>query len=393
MSPDAPAISAPGNGRVPVLVNALLAIAFLYLFLCSLKIMGAGLKGVSKDPGAAERIQEFFEHATNPFVALTAAVLVTSLVQSSSFTTSLIITLVGAGQLDIQTGVFAVMGANIGTSITSTIAALGSVRIKRQFRRAFAAAIVHDFFNLLSVAVLFPLEWITYELTGKGLIYRATALVANHLGLDPTGKGVDPVKTICKPVIGGFEWVVSLFGLGPIPTGIIMAAAGVGLLLLSLALMVANLKGALLKRIEGVFTKVFFRNDAIAYGTGAVVTVLVQSSSITTSLIVPLAGAGTVKLKRVFPYVLGANLGTTMTGLLAATASPVPAAVTVALAHVFFNLAGAAIWYPMRIIPIRMAKNYARLAADRKRYALLFIVVVFGVIPAIGLLITELLVY
>lgn len=389
---DAPAITAPGNGRVPVAINALLAIAFLYLFLCSLKIMGSGLKSVSKEPGAADQIQSFFSHADNPFVALTAAVLVTALVQSSSFTTSLIITLVGAGQLDVETGVFAVMGANIGTSVTSTIAALGSVRIKKQFRRAFAAAIVHDFFNLLSVAVLFPLEWIVMALTGEGPIARVTGFVAGRLGLDASQEGADPVKAICAPVVHVAEWIVGLLPVGPIAGGLVMAVLGIALLLISLALMVTNLKGALLKRIEGVFTKVFFRNDAIAYVTGAVVTVLVQSSSITTSLIVPLAGAGTVKLKRVFPYVLGANLGTTMTGLLAATASPVPAAVTVAIAHVLFNLGGAAIWYPMRIVPIRMAKNYARLAAERKRYALLFIAVVFGVIPGIGLVITELLV-
>ncbi len=82
-----------------------------------------------------------------------------------------------------------------------------------------------------------------------------------------------------------------------------------------------------------------------------------------------------------------------MTGLRAATASPVPAAVTVALAHVLFNIAGAAIWYPMRIVPSRAAKNYARLAADNKWYAVLFIVTVFLGIPGIGLVITELLVY
>jgi sodium-dependent phosphate cotransporter len=190
-------------------------------------------------------------------------------------------------------------------------------------------------------------------------------------------------------VVRSAEWVVGELGMGVVPAGVVLAVAGVGILLLSLALMVANLKGALLKRVEGLFNKVFFRNDATSYLTGAVVTIMVQSSTITTSLIVPLAGAGTVKLKRVFPFVLGANLGTTATGLLAAAASPVAGAVTVAFAHVLFNVVGASIWYPLRIVPIRLAKRYAALAAERKRFALFYLVAVFMVVPVVGFVITE----
>lgn len=380
--------------RIPVGVNAVAAIAFLYLFLCAIKIMGAGLKAITHDPTAHERIHEFFAHTTNPFVALSAAVLVTSIVQSSSFTTSLIITLVGAGQLDIETGVFMVMGANIGTSVTSIIASLGSLRIKRQFQRAFAAAIVHDLFNLLSVAVLFPIEWILMVLMGRGPLAFVTSFLAGHLGLKTSGEGADPVKVICRPIVEATEWVVRSVGMGAehgvsAVGGGAMAVLGVALLLVSLALMVTNLKGALLNRLEGMFKKVFFRNDAIAYVTGCLATVLVQSSSITTSLIVPLAGAKTVKLKRVFPYVLGANLGTTVTGLMAAAAMPVPSAVTVALAHTFFNIIGAAIWYPLRWVPINLAKRYAMLAAKKKRYALYYLFTVFIVVPGIGFVITE----
>ena len=50
------------------------------------------------------------------------------------------------------------MGANVGTSITSTLVSLTQVADKENFRRGFAAATVHDVFNLLSVAVLLPIE-------------------------------------------------------------------------------------------------------------------------------------------------------------------------------------------------------------------------------------------
>jgi sodium-dependent phosphate cotransporter len=120
--------------------------------------------------------------------------------------------------------------------------------------------------------------------------------------------------------------------------------------------------------------------------------VIVQSSSITTSLIVPLAGAGAVTLRRVFAFMLGANIGTTVTGVIAAAATGdgKDIAVTVAASHVLFNVCGILIWYPLRVVPLGLASWYGRLAATSKRYAVLFLVMVFFVIPLTGLLITEL---
>jgi sodium-dependent phosphate cotransporter len=106
-----------------------------------------------------------------------------------------------------------------------------------------------------------------------------------------------------------------------------------------------------------------------------------------------LAGAGAVKLRRVFPFMLGANIGTTVTGVIAAAAvvDHKDVAVTVASCHVLFNILGILIWYPLRRVPIGVAAWYGRLAARSKRYAFLFLLTVFFVIPAIGLFITELL--
>ena len=133
----------------------------------------------------------------------------------------------------------------------------------------------------------------------------------------------------------------------------------------------------------------FFRTDARAYGVGVISTVLVQSSSITSSLMVPLAGAGVVRLRRVLPFMMGANLGTTVTSLLAATANPIAAAMTVALFHVIFNLTGTAIWWPLRVIPLRIATWYGRLAGQHIRYAFLFLIGVFLIVPLVGITLTE----
>ena len=127
--------------------------------------MGSGLKGIGNQ---SDWLETIIAHGDNPLVALFGAVLVTSIVQSSSFTTSLIITLVAANQMPIETAVFAVMGANIGTSVTGLIVSLGTIRIRKQFRRAYAAALLHAVPNIMTVLILFPLEWITSTMFSMG---------------------------------------------------------------------------------------------------------------------------------------------------------------------------------------------------------------------------------
>ena len=176
----------------------------------------------------------------------------------------------------------------------------------------------------------------------------------------------------------------------PVKLGIAISIMGFVLLVVSLWKMVKNLTGALASRIEGLFRRIFFRNDAMAYSVGTVTTILVQSSSVSIGIIIPLAGAGVVKLKRVFPFMLGANLGTTVTGIIAASAMPVEAAVAVAITHVMFNVFGTVIWYPLRRVPIGLARWYGKLAAKSKKYAFIFLIVIFMLIPLIGIGLTQL---
>ena len=109
----------------------------------------------------------------------------------------------------------------------------------------------------------------------------------------------------------------------------------------------------------------------------------------TTSLIVPLASAGAVRLRRIFPFLLGCNIGTTVTGVIAALASMHPDAITVAAAHITFNVFGTVVWYPLRAMPISLARTYGRLASKSKRNAIIILVVLFLVIPSVGIVVTE----
>jgi len=376
-----------GKRTIPGWLRGIYAGLFLYLFLCSINVMGGGLKMLMHAESSEVWIDRVFGLADNPFVALMAGVFVTAIVQSSSFTTSTIILMAAAGTLHVEAAIFAVMGANIGTSVTGILVSLANIRIRRQFRRAFTAAMVHDIFNLLSVGVLFPIEWIFHPLA------RMAGAIAGGLGLETTGKPDSPIKLITRPVVEFVNAGADLLFSNPVAIGLTVAIVGLLMLFGSLVMLMTNLRGALLSRLETLFRSVFFRNDLMAGVVGTITTVLVQSSSITTSLIVPLAGAGVVTLRRVFAFMLGANIGTTVTGVIAAAAvvDGKVLAVTIAASHVLFNIFGILIWYPLRIVPLSLATWYGRLAARSKRYAILFLVMVFFVIPFIGILITELL--
>ena len=123
--------------------------------------------------------------------------------------------------------------------------------------------------------------------------------------------------------------------------------AGGVCLFLSLLLLIVCLIGlvnVLQRGLNGMSTRVIYKatnvNEIIAIAIGAGITVLVQSSSITTSVLTPMVGVGCIQLEQMFPLTLGANIGTTVTGLLAALVSDSTDALQVALSHLFFNISG-----------------------------------------------------
>ena len=131
-------------------------------------------------------------------------------------------------------------------------------------------------------------------------------------------------------------------------------------------------------------------SGAVAILLGAVITISVQSSSITTSVLVPLAASGVLTLENIYPVTLGANVGTTVTALLASLATGNPAAVTVAIVHTLFNVSGIVLFYPiraMRRIPLRLASGLSDLVVERRSTAIVYAVGMFVVIPLLGVLI------
>jgi len=135
------------------------------------------------------------------------------------------------------------------------------------------------------------------------------------------------------------------------------------------------------------FKAVPFLADYVLVAFGAGITILMQSSSITTSTLTPLVGVGLIKLEKMLPFTVGANIGTTVTGIMSALASSnIKVGMEVALAHLFFNLIGTLLWFPipfMRRVPLAMARQLGYLAADMRWFPFIYILTVFGLIPGV----------
>jgi len=363
-----------------VIFKILLALTVLYAFLVSIGIMGAGFKVFGKDFARA-----LIETTSNPFVGLFIGIFATAIIQSSSTTTSMVVAFVASGSLTVSNAIPVVMGANIGTAVTCQLVALGHVSRRREFRRAFAAGNVHDLFNLMAVAVLFPVEIMTGYLSTTA--HAVSRLLAGASGMEFKS----PLKMATKPVCSAFVDGISFFELSKLATGLIVVVLGVVLLIVSLFFLTKLLKSLLFSRIEGFFSRSLGSNGVFAILLGLVFTMMVQSSSVTTSLMVPMAAAGVISLHQIFPVALGANLGTTITALLASLATGRPEALTIALVHTFFNLSGILIFYPlpfMRKIPIFAANWLADKAGQNRLIAVGYIVTIYFIIPCIAIFLT-----
>ncbi len=372
----------PTSQAISILLTILKLATLLYIFLLSIALFGAAFKMAGE--GFTDQL---LATTTNPVVGLMIGLLATSLIQSSSSTTSIVVGMVAGGVLTVNGAIPIIMGANMGTTVTNTLVAMTSMNRRTEFQRAFAGATMHDFFNLISIAILFPIEQATHFLE-RSATWLSTLLV----GADGT-KFPNPVKAAVKPAIKLIKDFLHGFDLSDAVVVAIMVVLALMGIFFALTFLTKVLKVMVLDRADGAFTANVRKSGMAAMLVGLLVTVGVQSSSITTSLLVPLIGAGIVPLESAFAATLGANIGTTITALLASMTGT-PAAVTVALVHLLFNISGIILIYPIgavRRIPLRLATALAAATADKKYYAILYMVGVFFVMPLLFVLIDKLL--
>ncbi|KYO28723.1 sodium-dependent phosphate transport protein 2A [Alligator mississippiensis] len=365
------------------LLKAPLMLGCLYLFVCSLDVLSSAFQ-LAGGKAAGDMMKEGAVLA-NPVAGLVAGILVTVLVQSSSTSTSIVVSLVSAGLLEVRAAVPVLMGSNIGTSVTSTVVALLQAGDRTRFERAFAGATLHDCFNWLSVLVLLPLEVAT------GFLHRVSALLVAALRVrsgkdapallrtltepltrriiqldesvitgivtgDESARNRSLVRVWCgqpalqlqSPGPGGAALNCSAGALGnttaekchhlfvdsalpDVAVGLVLLAGSLLLLCSCLLLLVKLLNSVLRGAVAGAVQKVIntdlppplsWLSGYCAMLVGAAATFVVQSSSVFTAAITPLIGLGVISIERAYPLTLGANIGTTSTALLAALASP-----------------------------------------------------------------------
>ncbi|XP_023197672.1 sodium-dependent phosphate transport protein 2A-like [Xiphophorus maculatus] len=413
----------------------------LYIFICSLDILSSAFQLVGGR--AAGEIFQKNAILSNPVAGMVVGILVTVLVQSSSTSTSIAVSLVSSGLLEVQSAIPIIMGANIGTSVTNTIVALMQVGHREEFERAFAGATVHDCFNWLSVAVLLPLEVIS------GVLRHLSQAIVNILQLRRGDDAPELLKVLTKPltklviqldksVLTALatddqiqtnrsmvkRWCKSavtkenktLWGaqnlsrktykckhlfadssLSDLAIGLILLVCSLLVLCVSLLLLVKLLNSLLRGQLANVINKIIntdfpppftWVTGYLALLAGAGLTFLIQSSSVFTSAITPLIGVGVISIERAYPLTLGSNLGTTGTALLAALASradKLAAATQVALCHFFFNLFGILLWYPIPAtrLPIRLATALGKCTARYRWFAVLYLVLFFLLFPLV----------
>jgi len=421
----------------------------LYLFVCSLTFLSTSFRILG-----GRNLSSLFSDSqvlSNPIVGVMIGILVTVLVQSSATSTSIIVSLVSAG-VQVKHAVPMIFGSNVGTSVTNTIVSMTQAGDRESFRRAFAAATVHDMFNWLSVVVMVILEVTTgvlEHITGKIVdvmplddgpanFTEASAAAAATSG----GGGPDLLKALTKPLTDKivqldkkillgwsfnkpeYENVTSLlksdcaadnepcdfllsvmgqngWGLSDTWLGLFLLAFSLTLLCGCLIALMKILNSMLGSQMAGFIQKTI--NAEIPYvpwltgylfiAVGAVITIIVRSSSVFTSTLTPLCGAGLVSLETAYPMTLGSNIGTTTTSILASFAAEgkyLKPSVQIAMVHLFFNIIGILIFYPIPVlrIPIPLAKRLGDLTARYRWFAGFYLVFMFFLLPALVFLLS-----
>ncbi|PKU32113.1 sodium-dependent phosphate transport protein 2b [Limosa lapponica baueri] len=359
----------------------IMLLGLLYMFVCSLDVLSSAFQLVGGK--AAGDIFQDDSVLSNPVAGLVIGVLVTVMVQSSSTSSSIVVSMVSSTPMPREVGVPVtllvvsfhwskeladgliffiqfflfcflvltvrsaipiIMGANIGTSVTNTIVALMQAGDRNEFRRAFAGATIHDFFNWLAVFALLPIEVIS------GYLYHLTNVIVESFHLESGEDAPELLKVITDPftklIIELDKSVINAIATNDESAKNkslvkIWCVTETNVTLQNVTIPPSenctspefcwtegNTTWTLKNVTETEYISKYFPfpftwlAGYLAMLAGAGMTFVVQSSSVFTSAITPLVGIGVISIERSYPLTLGANIGTTTTAILAALASP-----------------------------------------------------------------------
>ncbi|RAI94909.1 Na/Pi symporter [Algoriphagus yeomjeoni] len=355
----------PEKEKVNKTKSYVMMLLALLLFIFAIDLLTVAMSHLNND--VAENI---LLATRNPFVSLFIGLLMTALIQSSSTVTASIVAVVAAGNLTLEQAVPMVMGANIGTTLTSTLVSLSYIMNKKQFKRALSAGMLHDIFNIFTVVLLLPLE-IYFGFLSKISIQIADLFIPDESYSGPIVYN----KVFTRPIS---EWITSTIDI-PFLTMIL----SIFLVFAAIKILSTSVYKAFVLNSFQDINKLIFKNPYMAFIYGTFFTAAVQSSTVTTSLVVPLVANKKVSVKKSFPFIIGANIGTTITAGIAAIYKT-EAAIALAIVHFLFNLIGALIFLPfptVRNIPVILALYMGKKSVKSRFLGFAYILLTFFIIP------------
>ncbi|WP_420581081.1 Na/Pi symporter [Reichenbachiella sp.] len=338
----------------------------LFVFLWSLDLMTSTFHVIGN-----ETVIKILSITSNPFISLFIGLFITAVIQSSSTSTSLIVAVVASGGMTLENAVPMIMGANIGTTLTSTIVSLSYITDNKEFKNAIATGVMHDFFNIMTVMILFPLEYYYH------LLSRLSTSVASVFNLSAVPTKID------QDLNSGLFDLINGFLIESINYKIILVLIACATLFASIKIISKIISKRMIGASDEKFQEVFFKHTLNSFGLGTMLTAGIQSSSITTSIIVPLGATGKIHHNKIFPYIVGANIGTTITALIAAF-NKSEAALSIALVHFLFNFIGTLIFLLipyLKQLPIQYARKFGLMTMQYRVIGFFYILFVFFILP------------
>ncbi len=259
----------------------------LALFLYGMSMLGAGLEKLSG--GRMERTLE--KLTKNIFLSVLLGAVVTAAIQSSSATTVIVVGLVNAGLLKLRSAVGVIMGANIGTTVTAQILRLGDLESNGN------ANLLLQFLKPTTLAPIIAIVGILLFMICKGAKIKNLGQILLGFGILFTG-------------MFGMEGAVKPLSESPL------------------------------------FAEIFatLSNPILGVLAGAIVTAIIQSSSASVGILQALSSTGIINFSTAFPIIMGQNIGTCITAILACIGTNKNAKRTAAV-HLAFNVIGTTIFF------------------------------------------------
>lgn len=372
----------------------------VFLFICSLEGVGYGFKLMFKE--WAKVILSMVESGVAPFAGLAVGVLATTLLESSSAVVATTMVsmagMVASGlplSSAIRFGVPMVLGANVGTTVGNTITlfAIRRSTTREEFNSTIPGVVVDDIYEFLTICLFFPLELATGFLsktaTSLGFFLFNILKLEKVLSIfENTIIDILIEDPIIKPM---GEFFVNIFG--PRFSGILLFAFWFVVVVISIDFLISKGLKKLIQSDWAENVTSAFSSPFKSFATGFSITWLVGSSSIGTSLAIPMIATRMVKLDEAYPYLCGCNIATTVDlaqiyGYIAGGII----GVMLGSAHVFLNILALLLWLvtPLRIVPIRIAQGIGEFMSSRRYSALLLLgyaITIFIIVPLIVILV------